>query len=69
MVRPGASSEDDSIILSVVLDGMAQRSYMFCLDAETMTEVGRAETDFPIAIGCTVSTLLWLSDERNIREI
>lgn len=51
VARPDATEEDDGIILSVVLDGSAQKSYMLCLDAQTMTEVGRAEADFPIAIG------------------
>lgn len=49
--RPGAEDEDDGVILSVILDGSAQRSYMLCLDAKTMTEMGRAEADFPIAVG------------------
>ncbi|KAK5994874.1 Retinoid isomerohydrolase-like protein [Cladobotryum mycophilum] len=49
--RPGATGEDDGVILSLVLDGTAQRSYLLCLDAETMEEVGRAEAGFAIAIG------------------
>jgi torulene dioxygenase len=51
VVRPGATDEDDGIILSLVLDGSAEKSYLMCLDARTMTEVGRAQADFPIAIG------------------
>lgn len=51
VARPGAVEEDDGILLSVVLDGSAQKSYLMCLDAKTMTEMGRAEADFPIAVG------------------
>jgi torulene dioxygenase len=51
VARPGATDEDDGIMLSVILDGSAQKSYLMCLDANTMTEMGRAEADFPIAVG------------------
>ncbi|KLU83744.1 hypothetical protein MAPG_02795 [Magnaporthiopsis poae ATCC 64411] len=43
--------EDDGCLLSVVLDGHKGTSYLVCLDAKTMVEVGRAELDFPIGIG------------------
>ncbi|KAJ6780319.1 hypothetical protein PWT90_05316 [Aphanocladium album] len=49
--RPGAADEDDGVVLSVVLDGEGRRSYLLCLDARTMTEMGRAEADFAIAFG------------------
>lgn len=48
--RPGGKGEDDGVLLSVVLDGERERSYLLCLDARTMEEVGRAEVEF--AIGC-----------------
>ncbi|XWW96847.1 hypothetical protein V2A60_004827 [Cordyceps javanica] len=51
VARPGAVDEDDGVVLSVVLDGEGRRSYLLCLDAKTMTEMGRAEADFPIALG------------------
>ncbi|OAA77909.1 carotenoid cleavage dioxygenase 1 [Akanthomyces lecanii RCEF 1005] len=52
VARPGADvDEDDGVVLSVVLDGEGKRSYLLCLDAKTMTEMGRAEADFPIAFG------------------
>ncbi|KAK2591819.1 hypothetical protein QQS21_010487 [Conoideocrella luteorostrata] len=51
VARPGATDEDDGIILSLVLDGSAETSYLLCLDAKTMIELGRAEADFPISIG------------------
>ncbi|KAL0930204.1 carotenoid cleavage dioxygenase 1 [Colletotrichum truncatum] len=44
-------TEDDGVILSVVLDGTAQTSYLLCLDAKTMTELGRAECDFAVGMG------------------
>ncbi|KAJ6437170.1 class II aldolase [Purpureocillium lavendulum] len=49
--RPQATDEDDGVVLSVVLDGSAQESYLICLDARTMMEMGRAEARFPIAVG------------------
>jgi torulene dioxygenase len=47
-VPPG---EDDGVLLSVVLDGANRMSYLLCLDARTMTELGRAECEFAVAIG------------------
>ncbi|KAK3292963.1 carotenoid cleavage dioxygenase 1 [Chaetomium fimeti] len=44
-------SEDDGVLLSVVLDGANKMSYLLCLDAKTMTELGRAECEFAVAIG------------------
>jgi torulene dioxygenase len=49
--RPGAVDEDDGVLLSVVLDGTAQTSYLVCLDAKTMTEIGRAECEFAVGLG------------------
>ncbi|KAK2600194.1 hypothetical protein QQS21_005068 [Conoideocrella luteorostrata] len=49
--RPGGTKEDDGVILTLVLDGSAQESYLLCLDAQTLEELGRAETSFPIALG------------------
>lgn len=49
--RPGAVDEDDGCLLSLVLDGNNKSSYMLCLDARTMTELGRAEVGFPVGLG------------------
>ncbi|OAA49088.1 Carotenoid oxygenase [Beauveria brongniartii RCEF 3172] len=49
--RPGATEEDDGVLLSVVLDGVSKTSYLLCLDARSFEEVGRAEADFPIGFG------------------
>lgn len=50
--RPGGGGEeDDGVLLSVVLDGFTEKSYLVCLDAKTMGEVGRAEMDFAVAFG------------------
>jgi torulene dioxygenase len=53
--RPAADAEmldeDDGVLLSVVLDGANRISYLLCLDAKTMTELGRAECEFAVAIG------------------
>lgn len=47
--RPGGENEDDGVLLSVVLDGFGKHSYLLCLDAKTMTELGKA--DVPVAVG------------------
>jgi torulene dioxygenase len=44
-------AEDDGVLLSVVLDGANRTSYLLCLDARTMTELGSAECEFAVAIG------------------
>ncbi|KAK0702419.1 carotenoid oxygenase [Apiosordaria backusii] len=54
--RPGASwadeqEEDDGVLLSVVLNGFSKTSYLLCLDARTMKEIGRAEMEFAIGLG------------------
>ncbi|KAH6605482.1 hypothetical protein Trco_004635 [Trichoderma cornu-damae] len=46
--RPGGTDEDDGVLLSVVLDGTLEKSYLLCLDARTMEELGRAEAGFAI---------------------
>ncbi|KAM0259109.1 hypothetical protein ACHAQJ_003480 [Trichoderma viride] len=48
VARPGGTEEDDGVLLSVVLDGTLEKSYLLCLDARTMEELGRAEADFAI---------------------
>lgn len=49
--RPGATAEDDGVILVVVLDGERGTSYLLCLDAATMKEVGRADVGYPVGLG------------------
>lgn len=40
--RPGGKEEDDGLLLSVVLDAEAGRSFLLLLDARDLREVGRA---------------------------
>ncbi|KAK0616162.1 carotenoid oxygenase [Immersiella caudata] len=49
--RPGGSEEDDGVLLSIVLDGKKKTSYLVCLDARTMKELGRAEMGFAVGLG------------------
>ncbi|KAI8668418.1 hypothetical protein NCS55_00867500 [Fusarium keratoplasticum] len=49
--RPGAEDEDDGVVLSVVVDGVTETTYLLCLDGKTMEELGRAEADFAIGMG------------------
>jgi torulene dioxygenase len=46
--NPKGTAEDDGVLLSVVLDGFAEKSYLLVLDAKSMKEVGRA------SMGCVV---------------
>ncbi|TGZ84784.1 carotenoid oxygenase, partial [Ascodesmis nigricans] len=48
---PEGTEEDDGVLLSVVLDGMKGVSYLLCLDARTMVEVGRAEVGGVVGLG------------------
>jgi torulene dioxygenase len=43
--------EDAGILLSVVLDGIAGKSYLLVLDAKTLKEVGKAHVDGVIGFG------------------
>lgn len=43
--------EDDGVLLSVVLDGCAKKSYLLVLDARDLTEIARAELDTIVALG------------------
>jgi carotenoid cleavage dioxygenase-like enzyme len=49
--RPGAEGEDDGVVLSVVLDAEAGRSFLLVLDAGTFEEVARAEAPHHIPFG------------------
>ena len=51
VARPDGEEEDDGVLLSVVLDGKNRTSYLVCLDAKTMSEMGRADVGFAIGFG------------------
>lgn len=48
---PEGKEEDDGVLLTVVLDGYVERSYLLVLNAKDLTEVGRAEVPGPVAFG------------------
>ena len=48
---PGAESEDDGVLLSVVLDAAAGRSFLLVLDARELEELARAEAPHHIPFG------------------
>jgi torulene dioxygenase len=48
---PERTEEDDGVLLSVVLDGFAGKSYLLCLDAKTMKERGRASLENAVGFG------------------
>jgi carotenoid cleavage dioxygenase-like enzyme len=43
LARPGGRGEDDGVLLLVLLDTSREQSALVVLDAQSMTEVGRAE--------------------------
>jgi len=49
--EPGEEAEDGGVILSVVLDAAAGRSFLLVLDARTMEELARAEAPHHIPFG------------------
>jgi beta,beta-carotene 9',10'-dioxygenase len=49
--RPDASEEDGGVVLSVVLDAVAGRSFLLVLDASTFEELARAEAPHHIPFG------------------
>lgn len=48
---PAGKAEDDGVLLTVVLDGFVERSYLLVLDAKDLKELGRAEVPGPVAFG------------------
>lgn len=51
VANPKGESEDDGVLLSVVLDGLQGYSYLLCLDARNLTELGRAEVKGVVGFG------------------
>ncbi|KAJ5634452.1 Carotenoid oxygenase [Penicillium herquei] len=49
--NPSGVEEDDGVLLSVILDGFKDRSYLLCLDARDLNELGRAEMDGVVGFG------------------
>jgi beta,beta-carotene 9',10'-dioxygenase len=51
VAAPGSEAEDAGVLLSVVLDGRTGTSFLLVLDAETVTELGRAEVPHHVPFG------------------
>lgn len=51
VARPGATREDDGVLLSVVFDARARTSYLLVLDARDLSEVARASVPHHIPFG------------------
>lgn len=49
--RPGATEEDDGVLLSVVLDLDSNTSYLLCLNAQDLKELAIAQLPRPIPFG------------------
>jgi beta,beta-carotene 9',10'-dioxygenase len=48
---PGAEAEDDGVLLSVVLDGKAEHSFLLALDAKTLSELARSPLPHAVPFG------------------
>jgi len=51
VAEPGGESEDAGVLLSVVLDAGAERSFLLVLDAGDLSELARAEVPHHIPFG------------------
>ncbi|KAJ5785151.1 Carotenoid oxygenase [Penicillium pulvis] len=51
VANPDGVNEDDGVLLSVVLDGFREHSYLLCLDARNLTELGRANMKGAVGFG------------------
>ena len=51
VASPDATAEDDGVVLSVVLDANAKRSFLLVLDAREWSEIARAEAPHAIPFG------------------
>lgn len=49
--RPGATEEDDGVVVNVVLDDRNHKAFFLILDARTFKELGRAYAPFAIPVG------------------
>ena len=48
---PEGIEEDSGVLLTVVLDGIEGKSYLLCLNARDMTEIGRANVESVVGFG------------------
>lgn len=48
---PNGTNEDDGVLLSVVLDGVKGTSYLLCLDARDLKELGQAHVSGAVGFG------------------
>lgn len=48
---PGATREDDGVLLSVVMDSIARHSALVVLNSTTMSEIGRASMPIVMPYG------------------
>jgi len=51
VARPGATDEDDGVLLSVILDSVHNSSFLLILDARDLSEVARVNVDYVIRFG------------------
>ena len=57
--NPKARSEDDGVLLSVVLNGVRKVSYLFILDARTFDEIEIAIAETPFILPLTIHGMVF----------
>jgi carotenoid cleavage dioxygenase-like enzyme len=48
---PDSKSDEDGVLVSIVLDGKHENSFLLLLDATTMNEIARARVEHPVVYG------------------
>ncbi|MEX2264017.1 MAG: carotenoid oxygenase family protein [Bryobacteraceae bacterium] len=69
VASPDANVEDEGVLLSVVLDGNRQRSFLLVLDAGNLTELARAEAPHHIPFGFHGNYLASASGPESYRDL
>ena len=69
VAAPAARGEGEGLLLSLVLDGQRDRSFLLVLDAIRMTEIARAECPHPIPFGFHGNFIQTSDDGLDVRDI
>ena len=69
VAAPGARSEGEGLLLSLVLDAQRDRSFLLVLDAIRMTEIARADCPHPIPFGFHGNFFQTSDDGLNVRDV
>lgn len=51
IAKPGATSEDDVVILTIMLKGLEGTSYLMAFDGKDLSTIAEAKTPYPLPFG------------------